>query len=33
MAFYVFGDLHGPVEIGKLTPRKFPAEPMLTKED
>ena len=33
MAFYVFGDIHGPVEIGKLTPPKFPAEPMLTKED
>ena len=33
MALYVFGDIHGPVEIGKLTPRKFPAEPTLTKED
>lgn len=33
MALYVFGDIHGPVEIGKLTPRRFPAEPTLTEED
>ena len=33
MALYVFGDIHGPAEIGKLTPRRFPAEPTLTEED